>query len=98
MIVIEMKLNIVKKIIFENSIKKFLNIEMLVKLYGLLLKLKEEFFELSFDCYNGTEELEQVRKDLMEQIINVKILIKEERGLDYTEEIYKMKKLFDLND
>ncbi|WP_322019998.1 hypothetical protein [Clostridium butyricum] len=93
-----MKLNIVKKIIFENSIKKFLNIEMLVKLYGLLLKLKEEFFELSFDCYNGTEELEQVRKDLMEQIINVKILIKEERGLDYTEEIYKMKKLFDLND
>lgn len=58
MSMIEMKLNVIKEIIFENSIKKFLNIKMLVKLYAVLLKLKEEFLELTFTYYNETEEVE----------------------------------------
>lgn len=94
--ILKLKINEIKDILLKNSIENSLSIEELAKIYVILLELRQEFLELSFAC-NKIEELEQIRFDLLEQIINVKVLIKEKRGLDYKEDIYKMKKLFDLN-
>lgn len=67
--------------------------EELSRMYSDLMNTREKFLSTSF--YSSTlEELEQERFQLQEQLLNVRILLKEKRQLDCTAEIKLMQHLF----
>lgn len=67
--------------------------EQLSTMYCDLMKTRDKFLSTSF-CSYTLEEIEQRRFELQEQILNVRILLKEKKKLDCTTEIKQMQKLF----
>lgn len=65
----------------------------LSKMYRDLIKTRDEFLSTSF-CTCSLEEVEQERVELQEQLLNVRILLKEKKQLDCTAEIKQMHNLF----
>ena len=87
------KLESIDKIIFNYSLEESLSLHELNNIYIKLLELKEEFFINSFEN-SSLVEIEEVRVGLLENILNIRILIKEKRNLKCDTEIIIMKKLF----
>lgn len=87
------KLESIDKIIFNDSLEESLSLHELNNIYIKLLELKEEFFINSFEN-SSLVEIEEVRVGLLENILNIRILIKEKRNLKCDTEIIIMKKLF----
>lgn len=67
--------------------------EQLSKMYRDLINVRDRFLSTSFSSYS-LEEIEQQRFELQEQLLNVRILLKEKKQLDCTAEIKQMQKLF----
>lgn len=89
----EEKLESIDKMIFNDSLEESLSLHELNNIYIKLLELKEEFFINSFEN-SSLVEIEEVRVGLLENILNIRILIKEKRNLKCDTEIIIMKKLF----
>lgn len=87
------KLESIDKINFNYSLEESLSLHELNNIYIKLLELKEEFFINSFEN-SSLVEIEEVRVGLLENILNIRILIKEKRNLKCDTEIIIMKKLF----
>ncbi|MDK2827734.1 MAG: hypothetical protein PWP67_529 [Clostridium butyricum] len=67
--------------------------EELSRMYRDLINTRDRFLSTSFGPYS-LEEVEQERIELQEQLLNVRILLKEKKQLDCTAEIKQMQKLF----
>lgn len=67
--------------------------EQLSTIYCNLMNIREKFLSTSFSSYS-LEEVEQERVELQEQLLNVRILLKEKKQLDCTAEIKQMQNLF----
>lgn len=67
--------------------------EELSRIYSDLMNIREKFLSTSF-CFCSLEELEQKRFELQEQLLNIRILLKEKKKLDCTSEIKQMHNLF----
>ncbi len=65
----------------------------LSKMYRDLINTRDRFLSISFSSYS-LEEVEQQRFELQEQLLNVRILLKDKKQLDYTAEIKQMQNLF----
>lgn len=83
-----------------NKTRKIISIELndlkeeqLSKMYRDLINTRDRFLSKSFSSYS-LEEIEEQRFELKEQLLNVRILLKEKRHLDCTEEIKQMQNLF----
>lgn len=83
-----------------NKTRKIISIELndlkeeqLSKMYRDLINTRDRFLSISFSSYS-LEEVEQQRFELQEQLLNVRILLKDKKQLDYTAEIKQMQNLF----
>lgn len=86
------KLSEAEKMIFEISFKQNKSLENLSSIYSNLLNLRKYFLYLNF-MEVEQEELEEVRYRINESILNLKILIKEMKGLSIDLEISQMEEL-----
>jgi len=86
------KLSEAEKMIFEISFKQNKSLENLSSIYSNLLNLRKHFLYLNF-MEVEQEELEEVRYRINESILNLKILIKEMKGLSIDLEISQMEEL-----
>lgn len=83
--------------LMEYSLKDNLGIKELIPIYRTLLKIRNEFLEISFN-HIDISELEQVRFSLVENLLNIKILIQECVGQDTKNAIRKLKELYKIDD
>ena len=83
--------------LMEYSLKDNLEIKELITIYKTLLKLRNEFLEISFN-HIDIRELEQVRFSLVENLLNIKILIQECVGKNTKNAMKKLKKLYKINE
>lgn len=79
--------------IFSNSLWNDLTIVELGDIYCSLIKLKDVFFSLNLKEYNN-EDIDSVRFKIIEDILNLKIIIKEKSKISYDSEIMQMKELW----
>ncbi len=87
------KLDNSSQVIFINSITNNLSLEELSGFYFKLIELREEFLTNTFKN-NNIDEIEEIRIQLQEVILNIKILIREKKKLDCYNENKEMELLF----
>lgn len=90
---IKEEIEIINDDIVSNALKEYLSLKELVELYTRLLQLNYEFINLNYSLYTANE-LEVVRFSLQEEVINMRILIKERLGKDTMKEVKKFKELY----
>lgn len=89
---IEYRLDVIEKKIFEYSFQKSISLQKLSSVYFDLINIKNWFIKLNF-MEVEQEELEGSRYRINEGILNVKILIREIKGLSIDSEIRQMEEL-----
>jgi hypothetical protein len=78
--------------ILEYSFKNLVKLEELTEIYSRIVRIRNEFLQNNF-MEIEIQELEQTRFSLAENLLNIKILIKEHIGQDAGNEINKLKEL-----
>lgn len=86
------RLQSIEKEIFENSFQQNKSLEKLGKLYLDLIEIKNQFLRTNFIEFEQAE-LEEIRYRINENILNTRIWIRENKGLDVDSEIREMEEL-----
>lgn len=89
---IKQKINEIEKMIFEYSFQKNISSQNLSSVYFDLKNIKKWFLRVNFMEYEQVE-LEEIRYRIQENILNVRIMIREINGLNIDFEINQMKEL-----
>ncbi|MBU5257489.1 MULTISPECIES: hypothetical protein [Tissierella] len=89
---IKQKINEIEKMIFEYSFQKNISSQNLSSVYFDLINIKNWFLRVNFMEYEQVE-LEEIRYRIQENILNVRIMIREINGLNIDFEINQMKEL-----
>ena len=89
------KLENIEKVIFENSLQKNISLGKLGLIYFDLIDIRNNFLRINFMELQRAE-LEEIRYKINESILNIKILIREKKGLNIDSDIRQMKELLGL--
>lgn len=89
------KLENIEKVIFENSLQKNISLGKLGLIYFDLIDIRNNFLRINFMELQRAE-LEEIRYKINESILNIKILIREKKGLNIDSDIRQMEELLNL--
>ena len=84
----------IKNTIFEASLKHNLNIQALGKLYAKLIQIRYDILDVCAENNSSLEEVCEMWFSITEEILNVRIMIREESKLDISQESKKMEQLW----
>jgi len=89
------RLESIENEIFKHSFQQNKSLERLGKIYLDLIEIKNQFLTTNFIEFEKSE-LEEIRYRINESILNIKILIREKKGLNIDSDIRQMKELLGL--
>jgi len=89
------KLENIEKVIFENSLQRNISLGKLGLIYFDLIDIRNNFLRINFMELQRAE-LEEIRYKINESILNIKILIREKKGLNIDSDIRQMEELLNL--
>lgn len=89
------KLENVEKVILENSFIRNISLEKLGSIYFDLIEIKSQFLRINFTELQQAQ-LEEIRHRISENILNIRIWIRENKGLNIDVEVRQMEKLLNL--
>ncbi len=89
------KLDNIEKVIFENSFQKNMPLEKLGLIYFNLIEIRNQFLRTNFIEFQQPE-LEEIRYRINENILNIRIWIRKNKGLSIDLEVRQMEELFNL--
>ena len=84
----------IKKSIFEASLTHNLNIQALGKTYAKLIQMRCGIIDVRAENNSSLEEVGEMWFGITEEILNVRIMIREESRLDISQENKKMEQLW----
>lgn len=85
----------VEKAIFQASLEDKLDIKELGKMYAWLIQMQCEMLDILPEEDVTVEGVGEMWFRVTESILNLKIMIREQKGLDVSEEVEKMKRLWE---